>query len=78
MKRPAGAPRRKGPGPRVYVAAPNAETFGGERLERLKQDLRRDEAYATAAACDGCAHARAVCGDDTALCPAHLEAVLGR
>jgi hypothetical protein len=53
------------------------EKFPMEEVERLKQQLRVEEQFPEADACEACKAARAKSGDPTDLCAEHLKRVYG-
>jgi hypothetical protein len=53
------------------------EKFPQEEVERLKQQLRVEEQFPEADACDACKEKRAASGDPTDLCDEHLKRVYG-
>lgn len=48
-----------------------------QKLRELDQQTRDERVFSDAAECDACVAARAVAGDETALCDDHLAEAMG-
>jgi hypothetical protein len=53
------------------------EKFPREKVEELKLAARLEETLPDTEHCDDCKQARAMSGDPTDLCPAHLRRIYG-
>ncbi len=56
---------------------PKPEKFPWEAVEQKKVELRVEETFPDADACEECRAARAKSGDGTDLCAAHLKRIYG-